>query len=66
MIRFRGATGEDVAARVLLWADDILGQGREADDLAACIVLCDAMQAEGYRTPNQVFKDETLTVALDN
>jgi len=24
------------------------------------------MQAEGYRTPNQVFKDETLTVALDN
>jgi len=47
MIRFRPATRADVAAVVALLADDMLGQGREADDLDRYLAAFDAMQAEG-------------------
>ncbi|MRU14813.1 GNAT family N-acetyltransferase [Roseovarius sp. A21] len=47
MIRFREATRDDVAAVVGLLADDMLGQGREASDLAPYMAAFDAMQAEG-------------------
>ena len=47
MICFRAATRGDVAAVVALLADDMLGQGREADDLSPYLVAFDAMQAEG-------------------
>ncbi len=47
MIRFRPATRNDVAAVVALLADDMLGQGREARDLAPYMAAFDAMQSEG-------------------
>jgi GNAT superfamily N-acetyltransferase len=47
MIRFRDATREDVPAVVALLADDTLGAGREAADLAPYLAAFDAMQAEG-------------------
>jgi GNAT superfamily N-acetyltransferase len=61
MIRFRAATRADVAAVVALLADDMLGQGREADDLAPYLVAFDAMQAEGG---NQVIVGEDVDGAI--
>ncbi|MDT8328530.1 MAG: GNAT family N-acetyltransferase [Roseovarius sp.] len=46
-LSFRTGRREDVAAVVALLADDVLGQGREKDDLAIYLVAFDAMQAEG-------------------
>jgi GNAT superfamily N-acetyltransferase len=47
MSRFREATRADVAAVVGLLADDMLGHGREADDLDCYLAAFDAMQGEG-------------------
>lgn len=47
MIRFRDALRADVPAVVALLADDILGSGREAPDMAPYLAAFDALQAEG-------------------
>ena len=44
---FREARREDVPAVVAMLADDVLGQGRERDDLAAYHAAFDAMAEEG-------------------
>lgn len=46
-LRFRQAIRDDVAAVVDMLADDMLGQGRELDDLAPYLAAFDAMQSEG-------------------
>ena len=45
MIAFRDAVRGDVPAVVALLADDVLGQGRESDDLAPYLAAFDAMAA---------------------
>ena len=47
MITFRDAQRGDVPAIVALMVDDVLGQGREAADLAIYYQAFDAMRAEG-------------------
>lgn len=49
-VRFRAATRDDVPAVVGLLADDMLGAGRENEDLAPYLAAFDAMQAEGNNT----------------
>lgn len=44
---FREARREDVPAVVAMLADDVLGQGRERDDLGAYHAAFDAMAEEG-------------------
>ncbi len=46
-LTFRPATRADVAAVMVLLADDVLGQGRESGDLARYLAAFDTMQAEG-------------------
>lgn len=48
MIRWRAARRDDVAMIVALLADDMLGQGREAADLAPYLAAFDAMQEEPH------------------
>lgn len=45
--RFRPATRDDVPAVVGLLADDMLGRGREASELAPYLAAFDAMAGEG-------------------
>lgn len=47
MIRWRLATRADVPDVVALLADDVLGAGREATDMAPYLAAFDSMQAEG-------------------
>lgn len=46
MIRFREARRADVPAVVALLADDVLGQGREVEDIDRYLAAFDRMQAE--------------------
>ncbi|MBS8228311.1 GNAT family N-acetyltransferase [Vannielia litorea] len=46
-VTFREARREDVPAVVAMLADDMLGQGRESDDLAPYYAAFDAMAEEG-------------------
>lgn len=47
MIRFREAGRADVARVIALLVDDVLGQTREADDIAPYLAAFEAMRSEG-------------------
>ena len=50
MIRFRPAKRADVPAIVAMLADDVLGKGREVDDLSRYLDAFEAMERENNNT----------------
>lgn len=49
-VRFREARRDDVPAVVALLQDDVLGSGREADDMAPYLAAFDDMKRDGSNT----------------